>query len=103
MFHGFCVSVFVLGGMGCCRRIEGEKSRNRLWNRIVKVTGINLPCDFFCHNEITKAMSVNRKQVMCKIISTKGNIIGYLLKSIDGFYDPIKSRDQRSHDSVCLF
>lgn len=47
-------------------------------------------------------MSVNRKQVMCKIISTKGNIIGYLLKSIDGLYDPIGSRDQRSHDTLCF-
>lgn len=83
--------------------MEGEKSRNCLWNRMAKVIGINFPCDSFFHNEITEAMSVNRKQVMCKIISTKGNIIGYLLKSIDGFYDPIKSRDQRSHDSVCLF
>lgn len=47
-------------------------------------------------------MSVNRKQVMCKIISTEGNIIGYLLKYIDGLYDPIGYRDQRSHDTLCF-
>lgn len=26
---------------------------------------------------------------MCKIINTKGNIISYLLKSIDGLCDPV--------------
>lgn len=26
---------------------------------------------------------------MCKIINSKGNIIRYLLKSIDGLYDPV--------------
>lgn len=29
---------------------------------------------------------------MCKIINTKGNIISYLLKSIDGLYDPVIKR-----------
>lgn len=76
-----------------------RESRDSLQNRIVEVIQVNCPCNFF-HNEITKAMSVNRKQVKYKIISTKGNIIGYLLKSIDGLYDPIGSRDQRSCDSV---
>lgn len=39
---------------------------------------------------------------MCKIISTKGNIIGDLLKSIHGLYDPVRFRDQRAHDSSAI-
>lgn len=34
-------------------------------------------------------MSINQEQVMCKIINTKGNVISYLLKSIDGLCDPV--------------
>lgn len=75
-----------------------EKSRNSQWNGIIEVRQITLPCNFFIV-KFTKAMSVNRKQ--CKIISTKGNIIGYLLKSIEGFCDLIRSRDQGSCDSAC--
>lgn len=45
-------------------------------------------------------MSVHRKQVKCKIISTKGNIIGYLLKSIEGLCDLIGTRD---HMTQCAF
>lgn len=39
---------------------------------------------------------------MCKIISTKGNVIGDLLKSILGLYDPIRFRDQRACDSSAI-
>lgn len=41
--------------------------------------------------------------MMCKIISTEGNIIGDLLKSIHGLYDPIRFRDQKACDwsAIC--
>lgn len=62
--------------------------------------GINFPHVLL--HDITKATSVNRKRVMCKIISTKGNIIGDLLKSIHGLYDPVRFRDQGAHDSSAI-
>lgn len=65
-------------------------------------SGTNFPPIFFFHNDITKATSVNRKLVMCKIISTKENIIGDLLKSIHRLYDPVRFRDQRAHDSSAI-
>lgn len=59
--------------------------------------GLNFPhVFFFFHNAITKATLGNRKQVMCKIISTEGNIIGDLLKSIHGLLTPSGS-ETREH------
>lgn len=58
--------------------------------------GLNFPPVFFFHNAITKATLGNTTQVMCKIISTEGNIIGDLLKSIHGLLTPSGS-ETREH------
>lgn len=85
----------------CADETMKEKLRNSLCNRIVKVRGTDFSHHFF-HDEITTVLPVNRKKVICGIISTKGNIIGYLLKSISRLHDPIGSRDQRALDLMYI-
>lgn len=99
-YHAFCACKFVLDGMDQSQRMGKRKGEILTIKEQAQVSN-NFPQIFF-YSDFTKATLVNRKQVMCKIISTEGNIIGDLLKSIHGLYDPIRFRDQRARDSSAI-